>query len=578
MSTAARRVVLGLAGALLAAACDPTAPPSDEHGVQLLLRANLSGTAATMVVAVVSAPDITPELVFNIPVTDAVANGTITVPAGSNRTITLHAYDAGGVETHRGAVTLSIHDGANPTINLILTPLAGDVPIDVVLGTFLITVTPPADTFSVGATAPFTATITGPGGATVLEPVVWATLNPGIATIASTGDRTAQVTAVAPGATTIVATYGGSGGTSDIIVSASPRATLIASGLNSPLYVTQAPGDTSRLFIVEQAGRIKVRRNGAVLPTAFLDVTALISFGGERGLLSMAFHPNYANNGQFFVCYTDLTGTIQVFRYTVSANPDLANAGSAVSIITVAHPTFSNHNGGLIVFGPDGFLYIGLGDGGSSGDPAGNGQNKAALLGKILRIDVNSGTPYVVPADNPFVGLPPARPEVWVYGLRNPWRFAFDRANGNLYIADVGQGAREEINVQAAASNGGENYGWNIMEGTICYPPPTTGCNQTGLTLPVFDYTHAEGCSITGGYVYRGKNLPILGGHYFYADYCGGWVRSFRYVNGTVVDQRDYTPEFGTLGNITSFGEDLQGELYITTQGGNVYRIMPAVP
>jgi glucose/arabinose dehydrogenase len=345
------------------------------------------------------------------------------------------------------------------------------------------------------------------------------------------------------------------------------------------LYVTQAPGDISRLFVVEQPGKIRVISRGTLLTTPFLDLTSVAGYdGGERGLLSMAFHPNYANNHRFFVLYTDASGTIQIVRYSVSSDPDVADPTSAQVILSISHPTFANHNGGLITFGPEGYLYIGVGDGGGGGDPAGNAQRTDTLLGKILRIDVNSGSPYVVPASNPFVGLSPARPEIWAYGLRNPWRFSFDRVTHDLYIADVGQSSREEVDVQPATSAGGENYGWNIMEGTICYPPPTTGCSQAGLVPPVFDYvTHSAGtCSITGGYVYRGTRLPLLAGHYVYGDYCSGRVSSFRYGNGAVTEQHDYTPEFGVLGHITSFGEDTAGELYVVTQGGNVYRIVPA--
>jgi glucose/arabinose dehydrogenase len=529
------------------------------------------------VVIEVTAADITTPLAFNIPVVSGVANGTITVPAGSNRTITMTAFDAGGVKTHSGAVTVNIQPGTNATIALVLAPLAGDLPIDATLGSFVVTVSPNADTLPAGGTATLTATILDPNAAPVLDKVTWATLDPSIATVASTGDRTAQVTAVGPGSTSVVASARGSGGSAAIIVSAAPTLQLVVSGLTAPLYVTQPRADTSRLFVVEQPGRIRVIRNGTLLATPYLDITGLVLSGGERGLLSMAFHPNYANNGQFFVFYTDLNGNLQVARYTVSANPDAASTGSAQPILFIAHPSFGNHNGGLILFGPDGFLYIGTGDGGGGGDPNGNGQNKATLLGKILRIDVNAGSPYVVPASNPFVGLPPARPEIWAYGLRNPWRFSFDLVTRQLYVADVGQGEREEINVQPATSTGGENYGWNIMEGTLCFSP-ASGCAQTGLVLPVLDYDHSQGCSVTGGHVYRGSRFPILAGHYFYGDYCGGWVRSFRYLNGAAHDERDYTLEFGNLGNITSFGEDTRGELYIVTQGGNVYRIVPANP
>ncbi len=315
-------------------------------------------------------------------------------------------------------------------------------------------------------------------------------------------------------------------------------------------------------------------RNGTLLAPPVLDLSSLVLFSDEQGLLSMAFHPNYANNHQFFVQYNDLSGTLQTVRYAASPDPEVADPSTAQPILSIAHPTYPNHNGGLVMFGPDGYLYIGVGDGGGVGDPSGNGQNTDTLLGKILRVDVNSGSPYVVPATNPFVGLPPAKPEIWAYGFRNPWRFSFDRVTRELYIADVGETSREEVDVQPAAGPGGRNYGWSVMEGFACFNP-STGCSQTGLVLPVLDYDHTQGCSITGGYVYRGTRLPILAGHYFYGDFCRGWVRSFRYVNNTVLDQHDYTPEFGSFGRITSFGEDLQGELYIVTQQGNVYRIAP---
>jgi glucose/arabinose dehydrogenase len=559
---------------------DAIEPGPDHRETTLLVRANVSATAIASLVVEVTAPDIATVLVFNIPIAGGVASGTIVLPAGSNRTITMHAFDAGGVETHRGSAIVSIRFGTNPVISLALTPLAGDTPINATLGSFVVTVTPAADTLPIGGTAALTVTILDANNTPVTERVVWATLDPSIASVATTGDRTAQVTAIRPGSTSIVATFGGSGGAAAIVVSATPAVELVATGLIDPLFLTQPPGDPTRLLVVEQRGRIRVVRNGTLLAKAFLDVTRLVWFSGEQGLLSMAFHPAYATNGQFFVYYTDLNGTIQVVRYTVSADPDSADAGSAQPILSVPHPIFQNHNGGFVLFGPDGFLYIGTGDGGGGGDPNANAQNTGALLGKILRIDVNSGAPYVIPASNPFAGLPAARPEIWAYGLRNPWRFSFDRVTHDLYIADVGQSSREEVDVQPATSAGGENYGWNIMEGTICYPPPTTGCSQAGLVPPVVDYvTHSAGtCSITGGYVYRGTRLPILAGRYFYGDYCSGRVSSFRYSNGAVTEQHDYTPEFGVLGNITSFGEDSAGELYVVTQGGNVYRIVPAVP
>lgn len=580
------RVAVAAACVFAAGSClprDVTEPQRSGPAVSLVVRVDAAATAATTVVVEVTGPGIGTPLVFNIAVVDGVATGTITLPAGSGRVITLRAFDAGGVETHRGTVTVAIREGANPAIDIVLIPLSGDTPINGTLGSFVVTIAPTADTLPIGGTATLTATIVDALDNAVLQPVTWAVLDPAVATVASTGDRTAQVTAVGPGTTVVVASFGGSAGSATILVSAPPAVQLVVSGLNLPLYVTQPPADPTRLFVVEQGGTIRVIRDGALLPTAFLDITSLVLFdGGERGLLSMAFHPNYANNGQFFVYYTDRpSGRIQVARYGVTS-PDLADASSAQPILTIDHAGFANHYGGLLLFGPDGFLYIGTGDGGGTGDPSGNAQNTGSLLGKILRIDVNGTLPYTVPATNPFVGLPPAREEIWAYGLRNAWRFSFDRLTGDLYIADVGQNAREEIDFQAATSVGGENYGWNRMEGSICYPTTITVCDQTGLVLPIFDYvTYSEGtCSITGGYVYRGTRLPLLRGHYFYGDYCSGYVRSFRYTNGAVTELHDYTLEFGLTPPplITSFGEDAAGELYIVARGGDVYRIAPATP
>jgi glucose/arabinose dehydrogenase len=345
----------------------------------------------------------------------------------------------------------------------------------------------------------------------------------------------------------------------------------VASGLSNPLFLT-APTSDSRLFIVEQPGRIRIVENRTLLQTPFLDLSGQISSGGERGLLGLAFHPSYASNGFFFVYFTAPNGDLTVSRYTVSANPNVADAGSAHLILTVDHASRSNHNGGMLAFGTDGKLYIGTGDGGGGGDPDENGQDSGTLLGKLLRLDVDAGNPYAIPPDNPFVGTAGARGEIWAIGLRNPWRWAFDRTAGNLYIADVGQNAWEEVNV-VPASAAGMNYGWDVMEGEHCFEPPS-GCNQSGLTLPILEYGHAEGCSITGGFVYRGAAMPPLHGTYFYADYCGGWVRSFRYANGAATEPRNWN--VGTLGNILSFGEDAGGELYILSANGTVYRIVPA--
>jgi glucose/arabinose dehydrogenase len=344
---------------------------------------------------------------------------------------------------------------------------------------------------------------------------------------------------------------------------------IVASGLSSPLYLISPPNDP-RLFIVQKSGRVRIVENGQLLATPFLNLSGQVSTGTEQGLLSMAFHPNYASNGFFYVNYTDDLGDTQVVRYRVSTDPNRADASTATPILTLDQP-FANHNGGHQMFGPDGKLWIGTGDGGSAGDPRRNGQNLNALLGKMLRIDVDAATPYAVPPDNPFVGQAGARGEVWALGLRNPWRFAFDRVDGVLYIADVGQNRWEEINAVPLAA-AGLNYGWNIMEGAHCYGTAT--CNETGLTLPVVEYSHAEGCSVTGGLVYRGQRIPGIVGHYFYSDYCRGWLRSFRYQAGQVSDQREWN--VGSLGQVQSFGEDSGGELYILSANGNVYRIVPA--
>ena len=348
----------------------------------------------------------------------------------------------------------------------------------------------------------------------------------------------------------------------------------VVGGLQSPLDLQSVPGDRSRLFVVEQVGRIRIIRDGALVPAPFLDISDRIRSGGEQGLLGLAFHPSYAQNGRFFVNYTDRRGDTHVAEFRVTANPDVADAASERQLLFVDQP-FDNHNGGGLSFGNDGKLYIGLGDGGSGGDPMGNGQNLGTYLGKMLRIDVDAGTPYGIPADNPFTRTAGARPEIWAFGLRNPWRFAFDRLTGDLVIADVGQSAVEEVDVGLASRRGGENYGWNLTEGSRCYRP-ASGCNMSGLTLPVAEYTHSEGCSITGGVVYRGCRLPGYQGTYFYGDYCSGIIRSFRLENGRAVDPRDWTSSLGRgIGNLSSFGVDADGEAYMVDLDGAVFRIVP---
>ncbi|MFZ5623353.1 MAG: PQQ-dependent sugar dehydrogenase [Gemmatimonadota bacterium] len=280
--------------------------------------------------------------------------------------------------------------------------------------------------------------------------------------------------------------------------------------VESPVDLTTPPGDPSRLFVAEQAGRVRVIRNGTLLHRPFLDLVGQITSGGERGLRGLAFHPQYATNGRFVVHFTDLDGDTRVVSYRVStADPDVADPTTGTLVFATPQP-FSNHNGGQVTFGPDGMLYLGLGDGGSGGDPEGNGQSLRTPLGKILRLRVSGSGQVSTPPDNPFIAQTGLKPEIWSYGLRNPWRFSFDRANGDLYIADVGQGAREEVDYASAASGAGRgaNFGWNIMEGTQCFSP-ATGCNSASLTLPALDYDHSQGCSITGGLCVPGPGHPV---------------------------------------------------------------------
>jgi len=346
---------------------------------------------------------------------------------------------------------------------------------------------------------------------------------------------------------------------------------IVAQGLSSPLFLTAPVGD-ERLFVVERGGLVRIVEGGVVLGAPFLDVHGEITAGGERGLLGLAFHPAYAGNGHFYVNYTDGGGDTQIVRYTVSADRNVADPATALPILSVDQPD-SNHNGGMLAFGPDGMLYVGMGDGGGVGDPDDNGQRPETLLGSILRLDVDAGTPYAIPDDNPFAHHATFRHETWAYGLRNPWRFSFDRATGDLYVGDVGQGAREEIDFQPAASTGGQNYGWRVMEGTGCYRP-TPGCSTSGLTLPAHEYGHDEGCSVTGGYVYRGAALTDLAGRYVFADFCDGWIRSFAVVGGTVQNLQDHSAALGTVPSIASFGEDGGGELYVVSLAGTIYKLV----
>lgn len=387
----------------------------------------------------------------------------------------------------------------------------------------------------------------------------------------SAGVHTITLTATdhdgATGQATRLLTVSGPGGSLGLLP--------VASGLSSPVFLTAAPGDSSRLFIVEKVGRIRIVKDGVLLAQPFLDLTDSVTNGSEQGLLGLAFYPDYATSGRFVVSYTSPHGALSggtsvIARYQVSAVADSADPASGSTLLTLDQP-YSNHNGGMIAFGPDHYLYIGFGDGGGGGDPLATGQDRSDLLGSMLRLDVNVAGSYAVPGTNPFVASGSARHELWNYGLRNPWRFSFDRQSGDLYIGDVGQGAFEEVDVQPAGDAGGENYGWNTMEGLGCYNAAT--CNQSGLTLPVLDYDHGQGCAITGGYVYRGAAIPELQGHYLYADYCSGWVRSFQWQGGQAANPQD-RPTLSPGSGITSFGEDAAGELYILQESGAVFRIV----
>jgi glucose/arabinose dehydrogenase len=347
---------------------------------------------------------------------------------------------------------------------------------------------------------------------------------------------------------------------------------LVAFGLSSPVDIAHAGDGSGRLFIVLQGGKIVIFDGVQLLSSPFLDITSLVASGGERGLLGLAFHPDYVANGLFYVSYTDTAGDSVIARYSVSGDSNLADPASASILLTIDQP-FSNHNGGQLHFGPDGYLYIGIGDGGSGGDPLNNGQNLGMLLGKILRIDVDNGVPYGIPPDNPFVGDAGAGDEIWAWGLRNPWRFSFDRLTGDMYIGDVGQSSWEEVNFQPSTSTGGENYGWRLMEGNSCYNP-ATNCNNGTLTLPILVYSHSVGCSVTGGYRYRGNKNPDLYGTYLYGDYCTGLIWGAQ-EDGLGGWNTSLLLDTNFL--ISTFGEDESGEIYfahLSATNGAIYHVV----
>lgn len=340
---------------------------------------------------------------------------------------------------------------------------------------------------------------------------------------------------------------------------------LITAELDRPVYLTSPPGDDRR-FVAERDGRILLLRpDGAVAEEPFLDLrTEVFDFGIEQGLLGLAFHPGYADNGRLFVYYTDAQDDTVLVEYAVSSDPDVGDPESARQILYVDQPT-NRHNAGMLQFGPDGYLWLSLGEGGAAGTHA---QNPDTILSAIVRIDVDDGDPYAIPPDNPFIDGD--APEVWAYGLRNPWRFSIDPVDQLIYIADVGHERWEEINV-VPIDQGGWNFGWLNMEGSACFQ---RDCDPSDKTLPVVEYSHDDGCSVTGGFVYRGLAIPELHGTYFYGDWCSGFLRSFVYRDGAVVDDKDWTDELGFTSQPTSFGLDADGELYITTWEGELFKIV----
>ncbi len=344
----------------------------------------------------------------------------------------------------------------------------------------------------------------------------------------------------------------------------------IVNGISAPTDIQDAGDGSGRLFFVQQNGLVRIFRNGALVAQPFLDIRNKTRADGERGLLGIAFPPGFAQKQRFYADYTDLNGNTVIAQYRVSGtNPDVADTTSEIALLNITQP-FANHNGGQVRFGPDGYLYIGMGDGGSGGDPLNNGQGRGTLLGKLLRIDVESDPGHArIPPDNPFVNTAGTRPEIWALGLRNPWRFTFDRVTHDLWIADVGQDTYEEVDFQPASSHGGENYGWNRMEGMHCY---IAGCSTQGLTLPMAEYTHASGgCSVTGGFVYRGRVSPGLRGTYLYGDYCSGRIWGLERQGPAWVNRLLLSSGFG----ITTFGEDSAGEVYVANAAnGTIHHIV----
>lgn len=354
-----------------------------------------------------------------------------------------------------------------------------------------------------------------------------------------------------------------------------PALTLepVDSGFDFSVFVTAPPGDRSRLMIVERGGRIALRKNGVRQDSAFLNLESLTSPAtGEYGVYSIAFHPQYATNRRLFVYYADLNGNSVLAEFQADPSFDHADPTSGKTILSQTQDTSTVLYGGTILFGPDGKLYLGLGDGSPIDTVLMGAQDSTSLLGKILRIDVDAGSPYAIPPDNPYVNRPLWRKEIWQLGFRNPWRWSFDRGTGDLWIGDVGENSWEEIDYLAAPVVGGNNFGWPFLEGTHCFMP-ASGCDTTGLIPPIIEYPHHPACAVIGGYVYRGRRFPALRGTYFYGDYCSGFIRAVRLAGSTITSP--YTPLSPPLtnDNVVSFGEDADGEIYVVMASGRIYRL-----
>jgi glucose/arabinose dehydrogenase len=539
--------------------------------------------------AVVSASGLTVAAAITYaPATSRLAVNIIGLPVGVQANVTVRDPSGGsrivGLSTHLellapGAYTISAADvqgtgktyRPSPTtqqVTLVATTTEASVTVAYGAGSATLDLTvlglPSGTNASISLTGPagYTRALTSSTSVVYLEA--------GTYTIAA-GVVGSNLTTYSPApASQTVSIVDATTSTASVSYGASPLALALrlhAQGLTEPVFLTAPDGD-ARQFIVERNGRIRIVENGALLATPFLDISSRVNFVGERGMLSMAFDPLYATNGRFFVYYVDLGGFMVVESFGSTSGSNVAGATNGI-VIRIPHDG-ENHHGGQIAFGPDRMLYVAPGDGGCCGDPQNNAQNMATLLGKILRLDVRT-FPYTVPGDNPFVGGVFERPEIWASGLRNPWRYSFDAPSGMLYIGDVGQDSREEVDVVSATAKG-LNYGWRLMEGSACYNP-TTACNPGGgtLTLPVQDYPHSEGCSVIGGYVYRGSDVPELTGHYLYSDFCGGWLRSFRSFAGGATDQRSW-PGVSLVRGV-SFGRDGAGELYMIG-AGRVWKIV----